>query len=398
MATNQSVNKVTGAAVIDKGVEQPDDSIINTGQKVIVFNILNTAATQLDELHDVSDAGAGKDLMHLTPTRDSEYIATGRHQTPLTMMPTPTERSLQGLLDNGGISPAVLSRSLLKYFNDLGYKIKFRSYNFGVKNPIGITSHWIDCCRHYGGENTNQRDETNLQLQRELHQQANSGNISIVAECGVGGTTFSTLWLRLLTGIAISPAGSTKDKSKLEKKSRLLNQLEQEYRLIHTDFNPHTLLSKPRFHDEIQSAIYQLMSTWPSKLPLPRFAGGMMFVAPIIAALQSNDLEKKNTKTIPGHIDTTRWVLGDGVQIAPALNLLPSSWTCRVNQSHFGHSRYSCLQVFEQGIVVEGCGFGGLLVLAEELGITQDTILDILENACEKHMKQTIAAQPSNVA
>ncbi|WP_282109559.1 hypothetical protein [Shewanella algicola] len=398
MATNQGMKKVTGFAAIDRAFEQSIDSIINAGQKVIVFNILNAAATQLDELHGVSDAGAGKDLMHLTPTRDSEYIATGSHQTPLTMMPTPTERTLQGLLDNGGISPAVLSRSLLKYFNDIGYKIKFRSYNFGVKKPTGKSSQWIDCCRHYGGENTLQRDETSMQLQRELQQQANSGNISIVAECGVGGTTFSTLWIRLLTGIAISPAGSTKDKSKLEKKSRLLDQLEQEYRLIHTDFNPHTLLSKQRFHDEIQAAIYQLMSKWPSKLPLPRFAGGMMFVAPIIAALQSKDVDMKHKRTIPGHIDTTRWLIGDGVQIAPVLNLLPASWTCRVNQSHFGHSRYSCLQVFEQGIVVEGCGFGGLLVLAEELGITQDTILDILENACEKHMKQAIAAQPSNVA
>ncbi len=398
MATNQSVNKVTGAAVIDKGVEQPDDSIINTGQKVIVFNILNAAATQLDELHGVSDAGAGKDLMHLTPTRDSEYIATGRHQTPLTMMPTPTERSLQGLLDNGGISPAVLSRSLLKYFNDLGYKIKFRSYNFGVKKPTGITSHWIDCCRHYGDENTSQRDKTSLQLQRELQQQASSGNISIVAECGVGGTTFSTLWLRLLTGIPILPAGSTKDENKLKKKSLLLDQLEQEYRLMYTDFNPQALLSKQRFHDEIQAAIYQLISTWPSRLPLPRFAGGMMFVAPIIAALQSNDVDMKNKRTIPGQIDTTRWVMGDGVQIAPVLNLLPASWNCRVNQSHFSDSRYSCLQVFEQGIVVEGCGFGGLLVLAEELGITQDTIVDILENACEQHMKQAFAAQASNVA
>ncbi|CAM4454071.1 hypothetical protein [Shewanella livingstonensis] len=398
MKSSLGVKNSNGSASIEYVNEQSTSSVTSDNRKVIVFNILNAAATQLEELHGISDAGAGKNLMHLTPTRDSEFISTGAHQTPLTTLPNPTQLTLQGLLANGGISPAVLTRSLLAYFNSLGYVIKFRSYNFGVLKPTGKPSDWINCCVHYGGENAADSDQTRMHLQRELQQQAISGHISVVAECGVGGTTFSTLWLRLLTGLTISPAGSTKDSNKLAKKSAILRDLELEYRLLQSDFNPETLLSNPRFHDEIQAAIYTLMSHWPANLRLPRFAGGMMFVAPLIAALQRNDAAMTNKMPMQGNIDTTRWVCGDGVDIAPVLRLLPSSWTFRVNRTHFAKSRFSCLQVFEQGIVVEGCGFGGLLVLAEELGITQENIISVLENACEQHIKQSTAAQDSNAA
>ncbi len=45
----------------------------------VIFN----AVAPIPELHKVSDAGAGKNLMQLTPTRDAELIACGRANSTL---------------------------------------------------------------------------------------------------------------------------------------------------------------------------------------------------------------------------------------------------------------------------------------------------------------------------
>jgi NaMN:DMB phosphoribosyltransferase len=365
-----------------------DDHAVEISQsKVIVFNMLNAAATQLPELHELSDAGAGQNLMHLTPTRDSELIANGHALTPFPVVPKSSALTRNGLLDNGGISPAVLSRGLLNYLAELGYKIEFRSYNFGVTKPLDGQSHWISHCTHLGGVDAVSADLIEQHLLPDLIQQSERGCISLLAECGVGGTTFSTLWLRLLTGLDISPAGSTNDRLKLAKKNLLIRQLEQECRCLQANFNGAQLLTNPRFHDEIQHAIYQLLCQWPDNLSLPHFAGGMMFVAPLLAVMQQRP-------TLNGSIYTTRWVLnadGRGEALS-VLDFLPASWPLSVNQVDFSTSQYSCLQVFEQGAVVEGCGLGGLLVLIEQLTGEdvdhKEKIIAALERACEQHLAQ----------
>lgn len=370
-----------------------DNHVTKNHSRTIVFNIINGAAIQLDGLHALSDAGAGQDLMHLTPTRDSELIANGVALTPFPILPASTELTRQGLLDNGGISPAVLTRGLLKYLSDLGYNIEFCSYNLGVPLPKAGHSNWISRCKHFGGEDAQTNDVVEQHLLPELLNQAKSGHISVLAECGVGGTTFSTLWLRLLTKQQISPAGSTKDKVKLAKKALLLNQLEREYRAVQAKLKPdqdgdsqpefcaQTLLANSRFHDQVQQALYQLLNLWPSHLKLPQLAGGMMFVAPVLAVLRLRT-------DLTGAIDTTRWVLDGEGQAESVLTHLPAQWQLNLNRVNLSHSKFNCLQIFEQGIVVEGCGFGGLMVLAESLNVSSQQIVQALESACETHFRQ----------
>ncbi|USD39383.1 hypothetical protein [Ferrimonas sp. SCSIO 43195] len=345
----------------------------------IAFNILNGAATQLPQLHQLSDAGAGQNLMHLTPTRDSELIANGSALTPFPSPPQPTPLTAKGLLDNGGISPAVLTRGMLNRLHQAGHNIEFRSYNFQVQCPQPGSSDWFADCQHHGGLEADCGDLIQQRLLPDLTAQAERGCISILAECGVGGTTFSTLWLRLLTGLTLSPAGSTKDADKLAQKARLLAQLEQEYRRAHAQFDVEALLASPQFHDQIQRALYGLLCHWPASLPVPHLAGGMMFVAPLIAAARVRP-------DLRGRVDTTRWVVAaDGQSV---LSHLPADWRLGLHQTDFGLSDFDCLNRYEQGLVVEGCGLGGVLVLAEELGLDANDIITTLEQACTRHQSQ----------
>ncbi|MGL4614976.1 MAG: hypothetical protein ACRCVV_13975 [Shewanella sp.] len=359
----------------------------------ICFNILNACATQLPCLHQLSDAGIGPDLMHLTPTRDTELIINGHciTQLPNDLIPN------TGLLSHGGISPAVLTRGLLRLFHKAGHHIEFRSFNFNVKRPKTGKQSWISQ-QHFGGLGQDCQAMIQQDLLPCLIHQAQRGCISLVAECGVGGTTFSTLWLRLLTGLQVSPAGSTTDSHKLASKEILLQQLAQEY-WAESDgdkrFNLDTLLSKSRYHDHIQQALCLLFKLWPRHFSLPKLCGGMMFVAPLLAY---RELAYRDGQVWdhPVSIYTTRWVAqGEGQRI---LNFLAAQDTLQVHSSHFNQSTLHCLKVFEQGQVVEGCGLGGALVLAEELGWSETDIIAALTLAVTEHLnhvaKSTLGNNP----
>lgn len=347
---------------------------MNNKMKTICFNILNGAATQLPSLHQLSDAGVGQNLMHLTPTRDTELIVCGQSQTPLPGI----QLRGNGLLANRGVSPAVLTRGLLRMFNQAGYQIEFNSFNFNVPKPQVTEQDWLSVNQHFGGINSDAEQLVSEHLLPILISQAERGCISVLAECGVGGTTFSTFWLRLLTGLRLSPAGSTLDKDKLASKSQILAEIEQQYLAQNQQFDLDAILANSLFHDDIQQAICALIRQWPSSLALPHFAGGMMFVAPLLASRRAKHLNQAVK------ISTTRWVLqGDGFHV---LNHFDADDDINANATSFNASKLECLNVYEQGIVVEGCGLGGCLVIAEGLGWNEQQIIAALEKAVEIHI------------
>ena len=343
--------------------------------KTICFNIINASATHLPSLHQLSDAGFGQNLMHLTPTRDTELIVSGQSQTPLPGKPIKSD----GLLSNHGVSPAVLTRGLLKMFHQAGYKIEFNSFNFNVIRPQVPQQSWLNQNGHFGGLNVDCHDLIGEHLLPILVDQANRSCISILAECGVGGTTFSTFWLRLLTGLNISPAGSTSDKQKLASKAAILQQLERDYLSTNgNQFDLKKLLENLQFHDSIQQAVCELFTLWPAHLALPQFWGGMMFVAPILGYRHTNKCHHAV------EINTTRWALqGDGHKIS---GYLQPQDRLTFHCTNFNTSKLDCLKVYERGQVVEGCGLGGCLVLAEKLGWAEKEIIEALEQAVKQHL------------
>ncbi|EDQ01634.1 hypothetical protein [Shewanella benthica] len=343
--------------------------------KTICFNILNASATHLPDLHKLSDAGVGRNLMHYTPTRDTELIVCGQSQTSLPGVKV----SGDGLLLNRGVSPAVLTRGLLRMFYQAGYKIEFNSFNFNVHRPRVTQQSWLSQNQHFGGLDADTSTLVGEHLLPTLVEQSERGCISILAECGVGGTTFSTFWLRLLTGLKLTPAGSTTDQHKLANKAEILRQLERRYLAGNdSEFNLDKLLGDPEYHDSIQQALCELLSRWPENMALPQFCGGMMFVAPLLACRQANKLAQAVT------INTTRWVLqGDGQQI---LDYMQPWYRLNVHSTNFNTSKLDCLKIYERGQVVEGCGLGGCLVLAEQLGWEETDIIQALEQAVEQHL------------
>ncbi|TKB50070.1 nicotinate-nucleotide--dimethylbenzimidazole phosphoribosyltransferase family protein [Ferrimonas aestuarii] len=341
---------------------------------VIGFTIINGIAP-LAQLHRLSDAGAGANLMHLTPTRDSEVIAYGRALTELNLpTPEPGTLAFDGLLGNGGISPSVLTHGLLQLLTEQGFEVEFRSFNFG--NPLPQTGQSPWKVEHFGGEGA---DHQRLcqQLLETLIDLSQRAEHSVLAECGVGGTTFSTLWLRGLTGKALSPAGSTKDPEKLAQKEALLTELCAEH--LESEFCLERMLATQGAHDPIQQALCHLFRHWPRGKPLPFLAGGMMFLAPLLACQRIGWFDGDST------IATTRWVLeGDGSQ---ALLSLPQRCQLLEHSTDFNQADHHCLHRYEQGQVVEGCGLGGTLVLAEQLGVSQASIVAALDGACRQHIQ-----------
>ncbi|MBY6019725.1 hypothetical protein KUW04_18280 [Halomonas denitrificans] len=345
--------------------------------KRLSFTIINTVA-RLPELHRLSDAGAGANLMHLTPARDSEIIAYGEARTSVPA-PRPGTLPAQGLLSNGGISPAVLVHGLLKGLSQHGVEVHFASFNIGVPAPksVGQTPSPLASVRHFGGESATAEQLLPTLLDHML-QQTRRGATSILSECGVGGTTFSTLWLRGLTGLPLSPAGSTQCPQKLAHKAALLAQLEQAH--LSQGFALHRALATPGAHDPLQKVLCELVSRWPDSTPLPRFGGGMMLLAPLMACEQAGTLSQS------AHIDTTRWaVAGDAQQLLPRL---ADRIHIHSHHTQFGDSRHACLHRYEQGEVVEGCGLGALLVQLESLPLPDGTLMGWLDEAVDAHLQR----------
>jgi NaMN:DMB phosphoribosyltransferase len=330
----------------------------------IIFN----AVAPLPELHQISDAGAGENLMQLTPTRDAELIACGRANT-----------TLGGLLSGSpvagsqSVTPAILVHGVLSALQQRGFKIRLHCYQLGLpQQPDFSGSVLDDIVCHY----CDVGDEAALirkQLLPELARQAQAGEEHIIAECGIGGTTFATLWLRHWLDKTLTLAGSTKDPAKLAMKELALTQLMQQCAPLPRDVN--LFLQNHHASDPVQRALCALLMT-PCEdntaLAL-KLAGGMMFVAPLLVV-------GPDAIAHALQMATTRWVL-DCPDAQRVLAQLPPAYTVTASTTDFSLSSYHALHLYEQGFVVEGCGLGGSLVLAEQLGLSQQQIIASLDAA-----------------
>ncbi|MGF1715385.1 hypothetical protein L4D08_10920 [Photobacterium chitinilyticum] len=330
----------------------------------VIFN----AVAPIPELHKVSDAGAGKNLMQLTPTRDAELIACGCANSTLGGVLTASP-----IAGSQSVSPAILVHGVLKALQNQGLKVRLHCYQLGLEQQPDFSGNSLDdiVCHHCPlGE------EARLIKQRllpELARQLHAGEGHVIAECGVGGTTFATLWLRHWLEWNITLAGSTKDPDKLAIKEQVLALLTEKF--AHFPCKVLPFLQHQQASDPVQRALCALLMTRCSDntvLEL-KLAGGMMFVAPLLAL--GADAVRHQLK-----IATTRWVL-EGKDAQAVLSRLPSAYEVVPSTTDFNRSVYRALHLYEQGYVVEGCGLGGCLVLAEQWGLSQQQIIDSLDAA-----------------
>ncbi|MCG7586451.1 hypothetical protein [Photobacterium sp. OFAV2-7] len=326
------------------------------------FVTLNGVAP-IKDLHLVSDAGAGEGLMQYHPTRDTELIVCGRANNALSgaYLPSP-------VLENGSVTPAILVHGVLRALQKRGFKIRLHCYQLGLDNLPDFSGCKLDDVVIHQCEVGKEKALIEAQLIPELKRQASSSEKHLIAESGIGGTTFATVWLKRWLGKEIMFSGSTRDPDKLSRKEQVIKQLLMMSDALQTDvghFSQDLHLSDP-----IQRATCALLTAELKELIL---AGGTMMFAPAIA--MDSEIRIENLK-----IATTRWIF-DSPDAAYAASKLPQQCSVLTPNVNFNHSRFSALNKYEQGYVVEGCGLGASLVFAEEQGMSGKEIIDCLDDA-----------------
>ena len=325
------------------------------------FVTLNGVAP-IKDLHLVSDAGAGKGLMQYHPTRDTELIVCGRANTRLNgaYLPSP-------VLGNGSVTPAILVHGILRALQQRGFKIRLHCYQLGLDNLPDFTGCKLDDVVIHQCELGEEKALMQSQLIPELKRQATSGEKHLIAESGIGGTTFATLWLKRWLGKEIMFSGSTKDPDKLSRKEQTIKQL-----LMMSEVQPvdaSHFSTDLQLSDPVQRATCALLGAELKELVL---AGGTMMFAPAIA--MDNEISIENLK-----IATTRWIF-DSPDASYAASKLRKQCGVLTPNVNFNHSRFAALNKYEQGYVVEGCGLGASLVFAEELGMSGEEIINSLDD------------------
>ncbi|WP_413110264.1 hypothetical protein [Thaumasiovibrio sp. DFM-14] len=323
---------------------------------------LNSVAP-VANLHQISDAGAGEGLMQLHPTRDTELIVCGRANTRLNgqYLPSP-------VVGNGSVTPAILVHGLFRALQDRGFKIRVHCYQLGLDSRPDFTDAGVDevVTHHCNvGEEATLIDNS---LLPELKRQKLAGEEHIIAESGIGGTTFATLWLRRWIEPALWFAGSTQDTKKLAVKSQLLEKLWTKTAGKACDVEAY--VGDLECSDPVQRAVCRLLGSDIASLNLA--GGAMMFAA--VVAMQSK-LSDKHVE-----IATTRWVMesDDACLVGKHLSHYASLLT---HKTDFTLSKFDAIRMYERGYVVEGCGLGGCLTFAENHGLSQQEIINCLDAA-----------------
>ena len=326
------------------------------------FIILNSVAP-IENLHQISDAGAGAGLMQLHPTRDSELIACGKANTLVNgqYLPSP-------VTSNGLLSPAMLVHGILIELQKRGFKIRLHCYQLGLQEmPDFSNSKLDDVVVHHcllGDEAILIKDK----LLPELQRQAQCQEQHLIAESGIGGTTYATLWLRRWLNRELSFAGSTKNVEKLKIKQQLINMLLDE--TADLPVNVADYLANTRYSDPIQRACCTLLSAPLESLNL---AGGTMIFAPIIA--MNGEIKVKKLS-----VATTRWTLDfpDAQLVAQGL---PDNCLLETPETEFHQSQFAAIRMYEQGYIIEGCALGASLNFAEAHGIKGSALINSLDKA-----------------
>jgi NaMN:DMB phosphoribosyltransferase len=344
------------------------------------FVILNGVAP-IDALHKVSDAGAGAGLMQLHPTRDAELIACGRANTLLNGVESPSPVVDTGIEGQDIVTPAILVHGVLMALQARGFKVRLHCYQLGLAATPDFTGCRLDDVVVHHCLLGAEAQLIRATLVPELLRQAATGEAHLIAESGIGGTTYATLWLRRwLNDAELWFPGSTKDPDKLDIKAQIIETLMAQTATV--PIEPLVYTSSTIYSDPIQRACCALLS---SELPSLWLAGGVMMFAPLIAmhgasSSEINGVMNRAIKVASLRIMTTRWVL-ESEHACRAANGLPKRCELKTPKVNFSDSMFEAIRMYEQGHVVEGCGLGAVLVFAEEQGICQKQLLASLDEA-----------------
>jgi uncharacterized protein (TIGR00303 family) len=298
----------------------------------------------------ISAAGKTPEDRRYTAIADTEFLVNGVQAQP--------DYPLPPLI--AGASPVYISRAIVA-------GLDLPSYIFNAGLPIAPTVPHIDlngmpaACLSTGAA-------LPIDVVTKLYQQGldwgeklalnHPDSYIVIGECVVGGTTTA---LSLLRGLGIDALGKVNSSHPVCNHHQKAEIVAQGLSRLKLPLAPLELVSAIGDPMQIVAAGMAIAASRTTGVLL---AGGTQMLA-VAALIQAIGLEQGLTiNTAEIVVGTTSWVANDRSGNTVALAQLIPQFSLISTQLSFADSRYSQLQVYEQGFVKEGVGAGGLAIAA----------------------------------
>ena len=327
--------------------------------------LLSLSNTKTANIQGITQAGI-PNMLHLTPTLDSEFMCIGEVKSLEDIAKTP----------KGVPTPALISRAihLLKPFKqiellNLGLEITPKLKYFNIHNFNINPSNSIDIGADIDAKSTFQKG---LNFGQTYTPQS---DYIILAESVPSGTTTA-----LATALALGYDVKDKFSSSFKNVPNNIKQttIQKALNNIKLDDDIFDILSKVSDNMLIFNAGFILGLN--NKLPLI-LAGGTQMACVLL-------IVDKILQTMGGHLDTsnlalatTKWVYDDkNSDINGLLNLLSFDINSYYSDFDFSLTNHPALKLYDDGEAKEGVGAGGALVYGLLNGLNKKNITQQVES------------------
>ena len=371
----------------------------------IHFHLINSSL-ELTDQYEISGAGKFKQQAY-TPLFDTEFLLYGRMISEVSGIGP----KISIHLENGSVSPALITRALLRYFQEIGHEVRIYIRNFGlVVNPkIDLT------ISNFNVRQKNiplpLRDILRAFIEIQHHDallesavefvdlwSLEQDDIHIIAECVPGGTTTAEIMLNYFLNKTHNLPASTSSHKVRETKTEIVKTIvalfkedfgdiedrNKAFLLAHADYFQHwltltlTKLFEHKFTHSTERKIIQ---------PRIWLGGGCMMAAPLVALKNLLSSKVIVSNQLSASIHTTPWIMLDKGNDSNEI-LTKSIWPFRSYCNHslsLSSSKYSQIKLLSK--VKEGVGMGAVLDFAQsELKMSNNQIVEVLDKELELYL------------
>jgi uncharacterized protein (TIGR00303 family) len=315
--------------------------------------ILIIGTTEISKIPGITIAGATPELTHFTPAADAEFLILGRCKVINTIPVTP----------DGLPTPAIITRAALSFLNpfklivDAGSSIKPKVPYVSLNGEPGK-----DIRKKAFERGVVERLlENAITLGEEL---SNQYEVIVIGESIPAGTTTAMAVLASLGYDAFGKVSSSSPNNPMSLKINIVKEALKDL--------PSDLIGKlSKVADPVLIGVAGVSLGFKGKILL---AGGTQMVA-AVAIIKELNGNKLNDIAI----GTTRWIIED--KSSDMLGLAKQVGIRVIEVLlNFSDSKYEGLKLYERGYVKEGVGAGGASIMAFINGITNEQLLDKIEN------------------
>ena len=342
-------------------------SLINSCLERPKIFVLFIASTRTSTIPGISIAGPSPEATLYTPALDAEVVVAG---APLSG-PVPVS-------PEGVPSPAIVSRAMLEALGlpvvvvDAGSYAEPRVPHIDL--PSRTVGERIDTGRAMERGTASRLFSESRLLGRSLAREA----CAVVGESMPGGTTTAMGVMEALGYGARGRVSSASPRNPHELKARVVEEGLRASGISVPARDPFEAVDSvgDPLHVSIAGFVAGALESGSQVI----LAGGTQMCA-VLAILARLGVDASGKLGVA----TTRWIIEDGSsdmrglveEIYPGAEL---AWA----RASFAGSRFRGLRMYEEGYVKEGVGMGGLMLLAERLGLTNKDILNAVEDTYEK--------------